>query len=402
MKWALWICGIALLGCARQAPVEAGSEPSKEASSASEVRVEEKVQREIGLQTQTVERRRVTEAIRAEGRITMNEERTWRVGAVTEARVRRVHVNAGDRVQAGKVLAGMHSHDIHESRAQYRKAAAELEHRRSALETAQRARDRARRLYELKAGSLADVEHTEAMVRAAQSDLSAANADVNRSRLHLVEFLQVPLEEHPEHNPGDSDHEEDLIPVKSPAAGTIVSREVSVGSVVTAGAPMFTVSDLSTVWMLAQVNEQHLSKLRVGTAVRVSVQAYPEQKFTGRITRLGDEFDAATRTVRARIELANREAKLKPEMYATALIEAGGAGAALLLTPDASIQDLNGQPVVFVQKSGTVFEVQPVKTGRRHEGWTEIEQGLAEGARVVTKGAFQLKSQLLIRTLAEE
>lgn len=401
MRWAVVVGVLALAGCGRQAPVEAGAEAAKEAPSSTQVQVDEKMQREMGLETQAVERRRIADAIRAEGRITMNEERTWRVGAVTEARVRRVHVNIGDRVDAGKVLAGIHSHDIHESRAQYRKAAAELEHRRSALETARRARDRAKRLHELKAGSLADLEQAEAAVRAAQSDLSAADADLSRARLHLVEFLQVSLEEHPEHSPGESDHPEDLIPVKSPAAGTVVSREVSVGSVVTAGAPMFTISDLSTVWMLAQVNEQHLAKLRTGMTVRVDVQAYPEQPFQGRITRLGDEFDPATRTVRARIELANRQAKLKPEMYATARIETG-SGAPLLMTPDSSIQDLNGQPVVFVRKSAAVFEVQPVKTGRRQDGWTEIQQGLAEGARVVTKGAFQLKSQLLIRSLAEE
>lgn len=393
-----WLTGLAaallLVGCTRESPIQAKTEPEKPVLARGEVEMTEAAQREAGLEVRAAAPAAFGRALRAEGRITMNEERTWRSAAIAEGRILRVAARVGDRVKEGQVLAGMHSHDIHESRAVYRNVKIAVASRAAAVDYARRARDRAKRLYDLKAGSLADLDHAESVLKNAQAELETAQSEERRARVHLVEFLQVSLDDHPEE---DSAHEEDMIPIKAPHDGVIVSREASVGAVVHPGTPLFTISDLGTLWMIAQFAEEHLPHLRTGMAARVFEPAYPDVAFPGRITRIGEEFDAATRTAKVRIELENRSGRLKPEMYATVEVAAGAAGGSLAVPADA-VQDVNGQTVVFVRKSGTRFETRAVRPGRRSGETLEILSGLAPGDQVVTRGAFRVKSQLLLHT----
>ena len=392
------LAALLLGGCGRENPIQARSEPEKPALARGEVEMSEAAQREAGIEVQAAAAMTLARTIRAEGRITMNEERTWRAAAIAEGRILRVAAKLGDRVKEGQVLAGMHSHDIHESRAEYRNVKIAVANKTAAVDYARRARDRARRLYDLKAGSLADLEHAESVLKTAQAELETAQSEERRARVHLVEFLQVSLDDHPEE---DSEHEEDLIPIKAPHDGVIVAREANVGAVVHPGAALFTIADLGAVWMIAQFAEEHLPYLRPGMAARVFESAYPGRTFPGRITRIGEEFDPATRTAKARIELENREARLKPEMYATVEIEAGAAATAVGVPADA-LQDVNGQVVVFVRKSPARFEARPVRPGRRSGEAMEILSGLAAGEQVVTRGAFRVKSQLLLSSLGGE
>jgi cobalt-zinc-cadmium efflux system membrane fusion protein len=387
-----------LSGCARETPVQAKPEPEKAAPARGEVEMSEAAQKEARIAVRPAAALQLARTVRAEGRITMNEERTWRAAAIVEGRLLRVAARLGDRVKEGQVLAGMHSHDIHESRAVYRNTRIAVANKTGAVEYARRARDRARRLYELKAGSLADLEHAETALRNAQAELETALSEERRARVHLVEYLQVSLEDHPEE---DTEHEEDLIPIKAPRDGVVVAREASVGMVVHPGTPLFTVSDLSTVWMMAQFPAEHLPFLRVGLAARVFEPAHPETVFAGRVTRIGEEFDAATRTATARIELPNRGGRLKPEMYAAVEVDAGPAAAVVGVPADA-LQDVNGQTVVFVRRSATRFETRPVRAGRRSGEMVEILSGLAAGEPVVAEGAFRVKSQLLLSSLGGE
>lgn len=394
MRSLMALAALLLAGCTRENPIQAKTEPEKPALARGEVEMTEAAQREAGLEVRAAAPAAFGRALRAEGRLTMNEERTWRSAAIAEGRILRVTAKLGDRVKEDQVLAGMHSHDIHESRAEYRNVKIAVANRTAAVDYARRARDRAKRLHDLKAGSLADLEHAESLLKNAQAALETAQSDERRARVHLVEFLQVSLDDHPEE---DSAHEEDMIPIKAPHDGVVVSREASVGAVVHPGTPLFTISDLGTLWMIAQFAEEHLPQLRAGMAARVFEPAYPDVAFPGRITRIGEEFDPATRTAKVRIELENRSGRLKPEMYATVEVATGAAGGSLAVPADA-LQDVNGQTVVFVRKSGTRFETRAVRPGRRSGEMQEILSGLAAGDPVVTRGAFRVKSQLLLHT----
>jgi RND family efflux transporter MFP subunit len=192
----------------------------------------------------------------------------------------------------------------------------------------------------------------------------------------------------------------DLIPVKSPADGVVLSRNVTPGSVANPGDELFVISDLSTVWMIAAVNEEDLGKVRLGMPVTVRVQAYPDQAFPGRVTKLGDQLDPATRTVPVRVELANGQGRLKPEMYATAEINAGGSAQGIFV-PEAAVQQVDGKPTVFIRKGPDRFEARTIETGRILDHQLEVTSGLRVGEYIVTQGSFTLKSQLLKGSLAE-
>jgi len=337
------------------------------------------------------------ETVEATGRIVPAEDRTWRLGAVVEGRFEKTAAEAGDRVKKDQWLAGMHSHDIHDSRADYRRAVSEKQRAEEALAIATRQRDRAKRLFEMKAGSSEQVDAAEAEVVRGEAAVRAATVEVGRVHQHISEVLQVPIDA-PEEKPGEEDL--DLIPIKSPADAIVLKRLVTTGTVVNIGQELFVLADLSKVMMIAQVPEAYLGRLRVGQAVAVTVQSYPDRQFPGRIDRLAEELDPETRTLQVRIALANPNGALKPESYAKAAIPIGAARPAIFI-PASAVQDIDGSTTVFVQKAASKFEMRPVALGRSVQDRVEITDGLAAGEQVAIEGAFLLKSQLLKARLGE-
>ena len=167
----------------------------------------------------------------------------------------------------------MHSQDIHESRALYRKAVSDLNRLKSGVEFATRQRDRLTRLYSMKAASQEQLDSAENELKIAKASVTNAEIEVNRTRLHLVEFLEVSLdgpEEH-KHDSAPETHIEDLIPVRAPASGIVLTRAITPGAVVTASNDLYTICDLSTIWATAAVQEEHLARLRPGMNVDVDV-----------------------------------------------------------------------------------------------------------------------------------
>jgi cobalt-zinc-cadmium efflux system membrane fusion protein len=345
--------------------------------------------------------RAILSTLRLTGRFTTHPESTWRVGAITEGRIVRIFAKLGDRVAAGQVLARMHSHDIHEARSEYLTAKAELARAKSQLNLAERMRDRAARLLDLKAGSQEQLDHAEGELLRAQNALRAAEVNLRRIEAHLLEFLEISPETAEDHQVGEADHDDDLIPVKAPAAGTVIRRDVTVGSVVPAGAELFLIADLARLQLTVQAGEDHLRELRPGAAVRIRTSASETRAYPGRIARIGEEMDPATRTVQVRIDVPNPGAVLKPEGYAEAEI-AAGAAVPVLAVPSAAVQEVNGTKVVFVQAAPGEFEVRPVDAAEASDGFTTIRDGLQAGERVAVRGAFLLKSQLLRASLESE
>lgn len=395
---------LVLAGCNRTSQTSASAAARTEPPSQTppgEVRFDLAAQQRQGIRIEVVEQRSVPESLRVTGRITLNENRTWRVGAVTEGRIVKVLVNVGDRVTEGQVLARLHTHDVHEQRAVYRRAKMELARLQGVETYARRVRDRTKRLLELRAASVEQVDHAETELRNAQAAVKQAEVELERARIHLEEFLGVPAEEPEQHGPGRHDGDEDLVPVRAPAPGVLLHRNVTQGTVVQQSSELFTISDTASLWMIASVPEDRLGRLRVGMAARVTVQAYPGRDFTGRVTRLDEELDPATRTVKARVELPNSHGMLKPEMYAVAEIDLPASRPALLI-PEMALQEVGGGPSVFVQTGPETFRPTPVETGARQGGRVEILAGLHPGDRVVTSGSFLLKSHMMRAALVEE
>ena len=369
-------------------PVEAPSKGAK-----GEIFLDQEQQRKHVV-VEPVRAKDVAFSITIPGRLTVNEDQSFHVGAIASGRIENISARVGDSVNAGQILGRIHSHEVHEARAGYQEAMVEQERAKSAEGYAKQRRDRAHRLFELKAGSRQDVESAEADLQNAQAAIEKAESEVEKERAHLNIF-QIPTDAGRAHA-----DEEDDIPIPAPASGLILERKVTVGSVVNSGDELFVITDASSVWMIAAANENDLSKLHPGQQVRIQVRAYPDREFAGRILKLGESLDPETRTLQIRIIVPNQQGLLKPEMYATANLRQS-AGSRAVFLPDEAIQDVEGLPAVFVRRAQNTFEVRAVRIGPRTGGETEIVEGLQPGDEVVVKGGFLLKSELLKKMIQD-
>jgi membrane fusion protein, heavy metal efflux system len=349
-----------------------------------------------------VKQDRLPDVLSVTGRIGVNENQTARVGAVTQGRVVRVLANVGDSVQRGQLLAEMHSHEAHDVRAELTKGRAELDRRRSDLQFASKVRDRAARLHNLKAASLEQLQRAEADVFVAEQAVVSAQAEIDRITEHL-HYLGVSLEPaRPVLAVVPGSHEpSEWIPVLAPLSGIVLKRLVTPGAVVTASSDLFEIGNLNTLWVNGEVHEKYLSSLKIGLPVEVSVQAFPETSFAGRLTYVGETLDPTTRTVQLRCETENPKRKLKPEMYATITISLGQTVEAPLVETSA-IFEVSGESVVFVHEKDARFRVRRIKLGRQTGSLTEVLEGLRSGETIASRGGFLLKSELLKSQMAEE
>jgi cobalt-zinc-cadmium efflux system membrane fusion protein len=349
------------------------------------------------LQVEVLQPTNEQEVIEAPGKITLADDLTWRVGVLTSGRIETVNVNLGDPVRQGQILARMHSHDVHEARAAYQTARSQLSRAEAAAALAEKNYERAQRLYELKAGSLGDLESARQEVVNARAEVKNRQVEVEKERIHLEGNLGVVAE------PGADtpEDEADRIPIRAPGTGYILSKNVTPGTVVDPMKELFVIANLQRVWMIASVGESNLGKLRVGQTATVTTAAFSKEYFVGKVTNLGAELDPVTRVVRVRIDIKNASIKLRPEMLANARIEIGGTRSVLVISSEA-IQQVNEQDVVFVRKSEDRFEVRPIRVGDTLNGRVIVLEGLNTGEAVVTRGSFLLKSQLLKSSLESD
>src|ERR1700676_4064537 len=330
------------------------------------------------------------DTLRVAGRIVLADDRTWRVGVLTEGRVEIVYAGLGDYVKKGQVLARMHSRELHEARAQYETSQSELNRLQAAAALAQRNYDRMQTLLTLKAASIQQTEQARQDLLNAQIALHDGQIAVNRDRIHLEDNLGVSAD-----LPSDKhDENADLIPILAPGSGYILDKKVTPGTTVQPSTDTFLIGELSQVWMLASVRQENLADLRVGQSATVTLPGIPGDRFEGKITNLGQELHQRTRAMKVRIVLNNPKMKLKPEMLANAEIPVGKVKPTLLLPSDA-IQQIDGQDVVFVRTAADRFAIRPVRVGETSEGRTPVFEGLRTGELIVIRGSFVLKSQLL-------
>ena len=234
--------------------------------------------------------------LRVKGRIALADDRIWRVGVRTVGSVVAVYAGLGDYVHKGQILARYHADEVRDSRAQYRAAVSELNRAKAAALQAQRNRDRAQRLLDLKAGSLQQVELAQQDLMTAQAAIKKAEIEVDRGRDLLEDDLRVPADP-----PADrKDETEDNVPIIAPADGYIIEKNVTPGKTVELSSVTFVIGDLSRVWMFAAVRQEDLDKLRVGQGAFVTLArqrrlAVPGEDYkSGTAIRSRDAGDAGS------------------------------------------------------------------------------------------------------------
>jgi membrane fusion protein, heavy metal efflux system len=325
----------------------------------------------------------------------VDETRTSRVGAIVDGVIVDANLQAGARVKRGARLAGIHSHMVHEALAEYRRALAER--RKSATELAfmKEAEGRASRLLAAKAASRQEAERARVDRAAAEEAQVIADSEIERA-LGELEHLGIT----PDPAAGDSFEHPDAVPVTAPYGGVVLERLVTSGTAVTTGTPLYVVSDLSTLWAIAEVDESRLPALAVGREADLTVAAYPGRLFRGRIVAIGDTINPETRRVTARIEVQNRDGSLKPQMYATVRLPSG-MPQPVAIVPAAAVQKIDQQSVVFVETSPGQFAPRAVTVGAERDGHVEIQRGLEANERIAITGTFLIKSKLVEGTQPE-
>jgi cobalt-zinc-cadmium efflux system membrane fusion protein len=193
------------------------------------------------------------------------------------------------------------------------------------------------------------------------------------------------------------------VPITAPFDGRVIARNLTKGEVVEVTEKLFTVADLSEVWVLANIPEKDITFIRadagsersgVEQLVEVLVTAYPGEVFHGKVTYVGDVLDVATRTMNLRLELPNPHRKLKPEMYATIRVYSLPERN-VLMVPESAVQRERDRRFVFVQRDLQTFEARDVVLAESNGDVVKVLDGLQEGELIVVKGAYVLKSELL-------
>ena len=305
-----------------------------------------------------------------------NENELAEVTTLIRGRVEKVYVDVGQDVKKGALLAMLHSTDLGVAEGAYLKSAAKLHEAKLAYE-------RARDLHEQKVVSLAELQRREAAMKTAQAEAREA-----RNRLEL---LGVPRQEVERLDREDTIKAD--VPLRAPFEGRVIMRNITRGEVVETQQKLFTVADLSAVWVVGNVPEKDVQFIRKDQKVDVIVSAYPHAIIPGTITYLGDVLDPATRTMRLRVTVLNPDLLLKPEMFATVLVYAALIPDALTV-PIAAVQNGLTGKMVFVRRGTSDFEVRTVKVGSEQGEVVTVLEGVSAGEQVVTKGSFVLKSEM--------
>jgi cobalt-zinc-cadmium efflux system membrane fusion protein len=334
-----------------------------------------------------------TQALTAPGLLVLDETRTARVGSLQEGLIVETVAQVGDRVRARQTLARMHSHDVHDAWAGYRKALAERRRADNQLAYATEAHERAKRLFADKAVSLQEVQRADVERVTAAQAVDTALAEVIRA-IEELEHVGIEIPAAGPAAEAQSNQTSEQIPVRSPIAGVVLERLVTPGTTVTPGTPLFVVSELSTLWAVAELDEALLSRVRTGRPVEISVAAYPAQMFPGTVSFIADTVNPETRRITVRSTVPNPDGQLKPEMFATVTLGEGDARPVVVVGAGA-VQTVDGRAVVFVEEATGRFTLRPVTLGVESDGRVEIMAGVTAGERIVTSGSFVLKSELL-------
>jgi len=318
-----------------------------------------------------------TALLETTAKVQFNEEQLVRINAPVTGRVLEVLARPGEVVEPGHPLFVLDSPDLGQAKSDYAKAVSDLARSEKALSLA-------KELVEIKAIAAKDI-------REAENDSNKAMAERERAaaRLRTLGIRADQLK-----NIADRADASTTVTVRAPRSGVIVERNISPGQVVAYGqsdtpVSLFVIADLSTMWVLVDVYEPDVPKVKRGQVVRVVLPCCPQDKYEGTITNIGASVDKESRTLKVRAVVRNPGGVLKAEMFVKAVIDIGASQA--LSLPQSAIQRTDATTFVLRETAKGEYERRIVKTGGDFDGMTEILDGLTPQDRVVSTGGVLLK-----------
>jgi cobalt-zinc-cadmium efflux system membrane fusion protein len=343
------------------------SENGSTENKAGEIQLSVEEIQQSGVKVSAIQPEKIADQLILSANITANQDRIAFVAPRVEGRLIKVTANLGDQVKAGQSLAVVDSIQIGEARAEYH-------HAQSELKLAEANFQRTDKLYK-------DEIVPQRQWLEAKNAYERAQTSARESADHLHILA------------GSSDTGISTFVITAPFSGVVIEKDAVMGELSKPEGKLFTIADLSTVWIEADVSEKDLGKLAIGSPATVTVSSFPDELFKGKVSYISSIFDKQTRTVKARIELPNPDSKLRIDMFARAMVDLTSSREALIL-PQEAVLLVQGQSTVYIQ-SDNGFEARPVEVGEQLNKGVVITSGLKPGEQVVISGAYTLKSRQL-------
>lgn len=318
--------------------------------------------------------------VQAPGKVEANPGTTSKVALPMQGRVTKVMVTVGDSVRQGMPLIVLDSPDTDTAVSDYHQATAKRISAQSNVAKSEADLSRAQDLLEHGAVAQKEVLSANAQLTQSRSELAEARAEEERTTRKLRIFGIQP------------DGNTDEVIVRSPVSGKVLDLSITPGEYRNdTSAPVMTIADLSSVYMTADVPETSIRFTSVNDRVTIRLDAYPDEEFTGRVTKVGDTVDPATRTIKVRVLLQNADGKLRPDMFGQLDIE--GPPREVVAAPASAIVQTESAALVYREQGRDQFEPVQVKLGERVGNRTVILKGLAAGDRIVTDGPMLIRSK---------
>jgi cobalt-zinc-cadmium efflux system membrane fusion protein len=351
---------------------------SKKTDEALEVALTPEAVERAGIKTAPVRSEQLMSTVTVPGTVTSNAYRDTKVNALVGGITRQVSVELGSPVRRGQALAVIFSAEFAEAQMKYLSMQA-------MLEADHQKRERTQKLVAIGAASRQELEEVTAIHTARATEVAAA-----RQRLVLLGGLSSDQVA----RLTDASGVVAEISVPAPADGVVIVRSVNPGQVVGAAQELFTVTDLSTVWVIGDLYEKDFGSVGVGSEASIAISSAPKSLLRGRVTYIDPRVDAAARTAKVRVEVPNRSGALKLGMYVTVSFTSGSAGRVTVVPRDA-VQSIGDRTVVYVPTTDGEgrFTERPVKLGPPVGDAVGVLEGLKPGEQVVTQGSFFLRSE---------
>jgi cobalt-zinc-cadmium efflux system membrane fusion protein len=326
-----------------------------------------------------------------EGKIAVDEDRATLVFSPYSGRVIKLLAKPGDAVKAGQPLFVVEAPDMVQAQNDFINSISGLNKARSALDLARIVEQQNKTLFEGRAGSLRDLQQSQAITRAAENDVRAAQTtvEVSKNRLRILGMTDEEIARF-----GDTGAVSPHMTIYSPLAGTVIQRKVGPGQYIntssqntSASDPTFIIGDLSTVWLVAYVRESEAPNVGIGQAIQFRVLAYPSRTFAANISYVATSLDTGTRRLLVRAIIDNSQNLLRPEMFANVTIVTTEGDSSLGVPREAIVYD-GTSAHVWIARSDQSVERREIKTGLSNGQMVEILNGLRPGESVISKGTL--------------
>lgn len=365
-----------LVACGRGTPAQEAPPAAEEPASTDRVSVSERVAREAGIRVAPLELAALPANVDLIGEVAADPDRIAKVSMRVAGRIVEIRFQEGQVVKAGDLLATIESGEIARVRAELS----------TTTTRAEAARKRVERLAELVKLGTSSVQELET----ARAEATVLDADVAAARQTLTSM-------------GGGGGGTARLQIRAPFGGVISHRDGVLGQPVAADHVIAEIIDLDHATFLARLFEHDLARIHEGATAEVSLDAYPEVSFPGKLLTIGRSVDPVARAVIARIAIDDREAKLKIGLFGTAhVLTSAPATTTWPVAPTGAVTQIDDHPVVFVELSPREFEVRTVELGHASGGRVELVKGVKPTERVAVGGLFTLKSLALKATFGED